>query len=134
MDSPPPPPDDAATAPKRTLPWGRKTLTAVALTVVALLTLLAAPGISRAKGSPPGATGTAADDPSDSCPWLDRKLQSPPGSTSFLHAMTPLRRPPSCTSSSQPPVPYEGFTPAMPSLCIPMITEQDGAAGVASGS
>jgi beta-glucosidase len=30
-------------------------------------------------------------------------------------------------------VPYEGFTPAIPALCIPMITEQDGSAGVASG-
>ena len=28
---------------------------------------------------------------------------------------------------------YEGYTPPMPRLCIPMITEQDGAAGVATG-
>ncbi len=30
-------------------------------------------------------------------------------------------------------VPYQGYTPAIPSLCIPIITEQDGAAGVAMG-
>jgi beta-glucosidase len=30
-------------------------------------------------------------------------------------------------------VPYQGFTPAIPRLCIPLITEQDGSAGVAMG-
>ncbi|HEY2428367.1 MAG TPA: glycoside hydrolase family 3 C-terminal domain-containing protein, partial [Acidimicrobiales bacterium] len=32
-----------------------------------------------------------------------------------------------------PSVGYEGFTAAIPRVCIPMITEQDGAAGVATG-
>ncbi|MDQ1399075.1 MAG: beta-glucosidase [Acidimicrobiaceae bacterium] len=140
MDSPPPPPDEAAAAPKGTLPRGRKTLTAVALTVVALLTLVAAPGISRAKDAPDGATGTGsatqdrANDPTDACPWLDNQTPIATRVDKLIHAMTPLEEATLLhLQQVNLAVPYEGFTPAMPSLCIPQITEQDGAAGVASG-
>jgi beta-glucosidase len=69
------------------------------------------------------------------CPWLDSSL---PVSTrvSLLEAdMTPqdqedMLRLDWGTSAGNP---YEGNTPAIPSLCIPEITEQDGAAGVGSG-
>ncbi|MDQ1391766.1 MAG: beta-glucosidase [Acidimicrobiaceae bacterium] len=119
------------------LPRGRKTLTVVALVVVGMLTVIAAPGISRAKDAALGAAGTAIQDRPDaneSCPWLDSETPIATRVDKLIHAMTPLQEATLLhLLQVNLAVPYEGYTPAIPSLCIPQITEQDGAAGVASG-
>jgi beta-glucosidase len=112
----------------------------VALAVVGLLTLIAAPGISPAKDASDGATGTARaiqdrpDGANQSCPWLDSDTPVATRVDMLIHAMTPLDEATLLhLLQVNLAVPYEGYTPAIPTLCIPEITEQDGAAGVASG-
>ena len=69
------------------------------------------------------------------CPWLNSKLPAEKRASLLVAAMTPLEEAKLLHlywggSTSNP---YEGLSPAIPSLCIPAITEQDGAAGVGSG-
>ena len=104
--------------------------------ILAVVALIAGSGINPA-GDAPGAlaaiedrvTGTKA-----SCPWLDSKLPVATRVNELLRAMTPLQEATLLhllqVNSS---VPYEGYTPAIPEICVPELTEQDGAAGVASG-
>lgn len=69
-----------------------------------------------------------------SCPWLNDKLPVPTRVSMLLSAMTPIQEATLLhLHQPTPAMPYEGWTPALPNLCIPAITEQDGAAGVASG-
>lgn len=68
-----------------------------------------------------------------SCPWLNSRIPVATRVAQLLRAMTPLQEA-TLLHLRQPStaVPYEGHIPAIPALCIPMITEQDGAAGVAT--
>ena len=69
------------------------------------------------------------------CPWLDDHLSVATRVDELLAAMTPVEEA-SLLHLHQISlvVPYEGYTAPIPRLCIPLITEQDGAAGVASTS
>jgi beta-glucosidase len=76
-----------------------------------------------------------ADPPQDgaACPWLDTKLPVATRVSELLRAMTPLQEAGLLhLRQLDSAVQYEGYTPAIPSLCIPAVTEQDGAAGVAT--
>jgi beta-glucosidase len=118
--------------------WGRR-ITAIiaAISVIAVLALVAEPQISRAKDADSPADVIAERHVAgafDPCPWLD--LQTPVATRvdQLLRAMTPLQEATMLhLLQVNATVPYEGYTPAIPSLCIPQITEQDGAAGVANG-
>lgn len=66
------------------------------------------------------------------CPWLDSRLPVTTRVDELLTAMTTAEEASllhlhQITSS----VPYQGYTLPIPRLCIPLVTEQDGAAGVA---
>jgi len=68
------------------------------------------------------------------CPWLNDALPVATRVDELLKAMTPLEEATLLhLQQPSPTVDYEGFTPGIPRLCIPVITEQDGAAGVAAG-
>jgi beta-glucosidase len=86
-----------------------------------------------------GRAGARSSDEADpttdpaACPWLNSKLPVGDRVNQLLKAMTPLQESTLLhLRQLDPTVPYEGYTPAIPSLCIPAITEQDGAAGVAT--
>ncbi len=72
--------------------------------------------------------------PSPSCPWLDDQLPVSTRVDELVAAMTPAEEA-SLLHLHQVSlvVPYEGYSLPIPRLCIPLITEQDGAAGVANG-
>lgn len=69
------------------------------------------------------------------CPWMDSSLPSGRRAEMLLSAMTPLQEADMLHLywGGSAADPFEGLSPAIPSLCIPAITEQDGAAGVGSG-
>jgi beta-glucosidase len=95
------------------------------LAVVAGVACLAA-GLLSSAGSP-----VRAD--SSSCPWLDPSQPVATRVQELLSAMTPLQEATMLhLLQYSPSVGYEGYTPAIPALCIPIITEQDGPAGVAA--
>lgn len=114
-----------------------------ALAVVALAAALVA-GLFAAVGPASGdddATPTAALRATGSpklpasCPWLDSSIPSGRRAQMLLSAMTPLQEADMLHLYWGGSVanPFEGLSPAIPSLCIPAVTEQDGAAGVGSG-
>jgi beta-glucosidase len=67
------------------------------------------------------------------CPWLSSAHPVATRVDQLVAAMTPREEATMLhlLKVGTDGVPYQGFTPAIPNLCIPMITEQDGAAGVA---
>jgi beta-glucosidase len=69
------------------------------------------------------------------CPWLSPKLPAGNRASLLLAALTPLQEASLLHLywGGSTANPYEGLSPAIPSLCVPAITEQDGAGGVASG-
>jgi beta-glucosidase len=88
--------------------------------------------------SPPGGGADSGADPAPAsiarCPWLGPGLSVATRVDEVMARITPAEEadllylhPDTAT------IPYEGFTAPIPALCIPMITEQDGATGVASG-
>jgi beta-glucosidase len=86
-----------------------------------------------------GRAGARSSDQADpttdhaACPWLNAQLPVATRVNQLLKAMTPLQEATLLhLRQYDSTVPYEGYTPAIPSLCIPAITEQDGAAGVAT--
>jgi len=121
--------------------------------VVGALAMLLLPAVSRATGvesptiagagtggggtsggSVGRATSTTGADVTDSCPWLDSEVPVATRVNELLSAMTTLQEATLLhLLQDSSAVPYEGYTPAIAALCIPEITEQDGAAGVASG-
>jgi beta-glucosidase len=71
---------------------------------------------------------------SPACPWLTPNLSIATKVDKLIAAMSPLQEATLLhLRQPGPGAPYEGWTPAIPSLCIPTLTEQDGAAGVATG-
>lgn len=72
--------------------------------------------------------------PAPSCPWLDSSLPVATRVDELLRAMTPLEEATLLhLHQFNPSIGYEGYTPALARVCVPLITEQDGAAGVATG-
>jgi beta-glucosidase len=69
------------------------------------------------------------------CPWLNSSLPVPVRVRMLLSAMTPRQEADMMHLEwgSGTADPYEGQSAAIPALCIPLITEDDGAAGVGSG-
>jgi beta-glucosidase len=68
------------------------------------------------------------------CPWLNPNLPVARRVDKLIAAMTPLQEATMLhLRQPGPGAPYEGWTAAIPELCIPSITQQDGAAGVATG-
>ena len=67
------------------------------------------------------------------CPWLDDRLPVSTRVEELMAAMTPAEEA-SLLHIHQVSlvVPYEGYTLPIPRVCVPLITEQDGAAGVAN--
>ncbi len=120
----------------------RNILRAAALILVGLLALVAEPAISRAKDAVDPGDSADSNNTSDirdpararACPWLDSHLPVAARVDKLLAAMSPLQEATLLhLLQVNNAVPYEGYTPAIPAICIPQITEQDGAAGVASG-
>ncbi len=95
------------------------------------------PGVAGYSGSPPGSTpATAAAAPSyGNCPWLNPSLPISTRVNLLIRAMTPAEEASLLhLYNINLSVRYEGWTPAIPALCIPMITEQDGSAGVGTSA
>ena len=69
------------------------------------------------------------------CPWLNSTLSASRRADLLVSAMTPLQEAGLLHLywGGSTANPYEGLSPAIPQLCIPAITEQDGSAGVGSG-
>ena len=154
----PAPPTSEHPPVRRGLRRGRVTLIAAVTVLVALVGWLMDPGISPARDhadSPTvanvptvrtplttpaahlaasGPKVPAARDSKDPCPWLNSKLPVATRVDALLGTMTPLQEATLLhLLQVNTQVPYEGYTPVMPSICVPELTEQDGAAGVASG-
>ena len=88
----------------------------------------------RVRLTPPVVAASVGSSTQPACPWLNPVLPVASRVDLLLHAMTPLQEATLLhLDQENPSVGYEGFTPAIPQLCFPMITEQDGAAGVATG-
>jgi beta-glucosidase len=87
----------------------------------------------RVSGQTPSTT--ASTDTNRSCPWLSSERPVAARVDELLSAMSPVQEATvlHLLRVGTDGVPYQGFTPAIPELCIPLITEQDGAAGVAMG-
>jgi beta-glucosidase len=107
-------------------------------------------GVVALQGHGGGATGSAASatptaavvthaaqedaDRSSDCPWLNDSLSVDARIGQLIDAMSPLQEATLLhLISDNASDPYEGHSPAIPALCIPSITEQDGSAGVANG-
>jgi beta-glucosidase len=69
------------------------------------------------------------------CPWLSNDLPVATRVNELMAAMTPLQEADMLNLYWGPKIgdPYEGVSQAIPQLCIPSISEQDGPAGVGSG-
>jgi beta-glucosidase len=82
-----------------------------------------------------GPAPEAAPKVAGACPWLDSSLPSGRRAEMLLSAMTPLQEAELLHLywGGGAANPFEGSSPAIPPLCIPAITEQDGAGGVGSG-
>jgi beta-glucosidase len=135
MEASSPRPKAADTGRRRSQRRRRNALLTGALALIGVLALIAEPAVSRAKEGP-SATDAADISPTalDACPWLDTQLPIATRVDKLIHAMTPLQEATLLhLLQVSTTVAYEGYTPAIPSLCIPQITEQDGAAGVAAG-
>ncbi len=109
--------------------------------LVAGMLAVSVPG-ATALAVPRGPGATVAPGPAASaaarlarCPWLDPLMSIQQRVNELVSAMTLAQE----VSLMQPvkggPYPgYEHYTPAIPSLCVPAVMQQDGAAGVASGA
>ena len=121
-------PERDGSRPRRWLPG---VVAAATLTATAVGTF-AAVGPASGDSGPGRAPTPKATGP---CPWTDSSLPSGRRAAMLLSAMTPLQEAELLHLywGGSAANPYEGLSPAIPSLCIPAITEQDGSAGVGSG-
>jgi beta-glucosidase len=106
----------------------------VAVALVATMTSVAlVSAISRQRGTTKADANSATPAVPESCPWLSTAHPVQQRVAELLAAMTPVQEATilHLLHVGTNGVPYQGFTPAIPSLCIPTITEQDGSAGVA---
>ena len=112
--------------------WWRVAIGAGAATAAAVTALVATVVPASGSDRPAQAGGSTV---SDTCPWLDAGLSAAKRAATLLSAMTPLQEAQLLHLywGGNLGNPYEGLTPAIPSLCLPAITEQDGSGGVGSG-
>ncbi|MGH9127178.1 MAG: glycoside hydrolase family 3 C-terminal domain-containing protein [Acidimicrobiales bacterium] len=124
----------AARAPRGLRTAALVLVVAVALLGAATLTLVTTDSPRRPPPPKHHITGSLAAT-QQSCPWLNNQLPVATRVNELLKAMTPYEEASLLHLLSANPSgsSYEGYIPAIPSLCIPEITEQDGAAGVATG-
>lgn len=100
------------------------------------LTASPAPGSTQRRhdGNRAGSAGKGSSNASARCPWLASGLPVATRVGRLLAAMSPIQEASVLhLLAFNPAQPYEGYMRAIPALCIPEITEQDGAAGVANG-
>ena len=123
-------PTSDGSRPRRWLPG----LVAVTASAVAVVGTFAAVGKAAGDSGPPPAPA-ATPRATGPCPWLDSSLPSGRRAAMLMSAMTPIQEADLLHLywGGSAANPYEGLSPAIPSLCIPAITEQDGSAGVGSG-
>lgn len=123
-------PTSDGSRPRRWLPG----LVAVTALTVAVVGTFAAVGRAAGDSGTPPAPAAAPKAPGP-CPWLDSSLPSGRRAAMLMSAMTPIQEADLLHLywGGSAANPYEGLSPAIPSLCIPAITEQDGSAGVGSG-
>jgi beta-glucosidase len=116
---------------------------AVALAAAGIaMSLFSSPHLTRLAGvagftdSQPASTSAAvAGAPLSACPWLNPSLSVATRVDLLLKAMTPAEEANLLhLYNINLSVRYEGWTPAIPALCLPMITEQDGSAGVGTSA
>jgi beta-glucosidase len=107
---------------------GRLLLLAALVTAVAVAVV---PGVA-AKAAPAGG-GTAGK--LGACPWLNPLESLQERVNQLVSAMT-LQQEVSLMQpvKGAPYAGYEHYVPGLPSLCVPAVMQQDGAAGVASGA
>jgi len=78
--------------------------------------------------------GIAAGTARPKCPWLNEFEPIATRVNELVAAMSPLQEATMLHLLQETmTIRYEGFTPAIPALCIPLISEQDGPAGVGAG-
>jgi len=100
-----------------------------------VVALLAVGFVSLRNRAPGGPDKDVRSRASAACPWLDSSQPVATRVDELLKAMTPLEEATMLhLRQIDAVVPFEGYTPAIPRLCIPVLTEQDGAAGVATGA
>ena len=104
----------------------------VLLTVIGAVAL-AVPAITAR----PQPAAAAPAGPTASCPWLDQALPIGQRVSELVSAMSleqkiSLMQP--VKTSTGPYAGYEHYVPAIPSLCVPAMVQQDDSAGVASGA
>ena len=102
-------------------PSARTALVAAAAVVVAAATAVS-----------PGGTRSAHADAATGCPWVG-STASPDSRAGEVLAQMTLDEKISMLGLTKSPDGYENYTPAIPRLCIPQFTLQDGPAGVAGG-
>jgi beta-glucosidase len=110
---------------------GRKRRVLLAAVVFSAFAL----GAGAAAGAASAQVGRPSVAKVDTCPWLNPLLSIQQRVNELVSAMTlaqevSLMQPVKGGSYSG----YEHYVPAIPSLCVPAVTQQDGAAGVASGA
>ncbi|MEC3998222.1 glycoside hydrolase family 3 C-terminal domain-containing protein [Actinacidiphila sp. DG2A-62] len=105
---------------------GRRRRTAY-LAVAALV----ASGAYLAGAGAPAADARARTDAAASCPWVHSTAPVAQRVAQVLGQMTTAQKVSLATGSGGSS--YVGFTPAIPSLCVPAMTLEDGPAGVADG-
>jgi beta-glucosidase len=103
----------------------RGTPRAAALAVAAAVAV--APALLGSASAAPAPTAPAAA----SCPWVHSSAPIPQRVSQVLAQMTTAQKVSLATGAGGSS--YAGFTPAIPSLCVPAMTLQDGPAGVGDG-
>jgi beta-glucosidase len=96
-------------------------------------------GLAVAGGTvAPGAAAAPAPGDLAQCPWLDARLPVATRVSELISAMSLDQKIAEmhveAQTSSGPYAGYEGYAPAVPSLCIPAMTEQDDSQGVGTGA
>src|SRR5258708_7002336 len=77
-----------------------------------------------------GVAGPDAAEASAACPWVGSVAPVPQRVAQLLGQMTQAQQMSLVAGAGSP---YAGSTPAIPALCIPALTLEDGPAGVADG-
>lgn len=122
-------------------PQGRWRVRRIVIVLICAVALVAAVGgtITKRDGAAPPrrqkAVAGSLTETKQACPWLDSQTPVATRVHELLGAMSPYQEATllHLLSVGTDATSYQGHIPAEPSLCIPEITEQDGAAGVATG-
>ena len=109
---------------------GRRHVPRMAL-VAGLLAVMLPASLALA-GGPASAAGTARAASTSSCPWLNQSLPVSKRVSLLLAQMTLADKINEVTGAGFSE-PYVFYIPAIPSLCIPAIGEEDGPVGVGDG-